>query len=165
MIFMERVNRLMVSPAYREHLETIEKKEADRVFCKHDFAHCLEVARLCWIFLLENGIDYSRDVVYSAALLHDIGRWMEYDGGGCHAGLGARLADPLLVHAGYSWEERKLITDAIAEHRKKKHEVFTSSLSYYLRKADKYSRLCYDCPAGEACYKKDDMPQGRLLLY
>ena len=162
---MERVHCLIASPVYRDYLKLIGEKEAARIFCKHDFAHSLDVARLCWIFLLENGAGYTRDLVYGAALLHDIGRWMEYNGEGCHASRGAQLAEPLLVRAGYDLAERKLITDAIAEHRKKEHEVFASSLSYYLRKADKNSRLCYDCSARGDCYKQDEMPQSRQLLY
>lgn len=162
---MERINLLLASPAYRQYLEMIKEKEKGRVFCQHGFGHGLEVARLCRIFLLENGLDYSRDVVYAAALLHDLGRCLEDNAKGCHAVRSARLADPLLVQAGYSLEERKLITNAIAEHRKKEHDVFASPLSYFLSKADKYSRLCHACPASAACYKKDEMPQHSRLLY
>ncbi len=162
---MERVNRLLASPAYREYLQRIEDKEAGRPFCPHHFHHCLDVARLCWIFLLEEGIQCARDVVYGAALLHDIGRWLEYQGGGCHAARGAELADPLLVQAGYNEEERRLIRDAIAAHRGKAVGASSSPLSDFLRKADKYSRLCFQCNAWEDCYKRDVMPQGRELLY
>ena len=162
---MERVNRLVAFPEYRDYLSKIEEKEAERPYCPHHFAHCLDVARLCWIFLLEEGIDYSREVVYGAALLHDIGRWQEYDGHECHARRGAELAGPLLVQAGYNPEERRLVLDAVAEHRRKAGQEFSSSLSYFLRKADKYSRLCFRCTAWNDCHKKDEMPQGRQLLY
>ncbi len=161
---MDRANRLLASPAFWEHLQRIEEKEAGRPFCPHHFAHCLDVARLCWIFFLEEGIDCPKDVVYGAALLHDIGRWLEYEVGECHAIRGAELADPLLVQAGYDEAERRLMIDAIAAHRKKDTDGF-SSLSYFLQKADKYSRLCFQCTAWEDCYKKDEMPQGRQLLY
>ncbi|HAP32150.1 MAG TPA: phosphohydrolase [Firmicutes bacterium] len=168
MIFMERINLLLRSSLYRDYLGKVEEKEKDRVFCKHGFNHSMEVARLCWIFLLENGLTYARDVVYAAALLHDLGRCEEDNAtvaAACHALRSARLAEPLLAEAGYSLPERKLITDAIAEHRKGEDEVFTSHLSYFLRRADKYSRLCGDCPAAAACYKKDEMPQRSRLLY
>jgi len=175
MIFMDRINLLLRSSLYRDYSGMVEEKEKDRVFCKHGFSHSLEVARLCWIFLLENGLAYVRDVVYAAALLHDLGRCQEDNNAtaataaiaaatACHAVRSARLAEPLLADAGYSLPERKLITDAIADHRKGEDEVFTSPLSHFLSKADKYSRLCGDCPAA-ACYKRDEMPQRNRLLY
>ncbi len=165
MAVMKRANLLLQAPAYRDYMEKISRAELERAFCRHDLHHCLEVARLCWLFLLEAGADYPREVVYGAALLHDIGRWMEYRGQGCHAGLGAKLAEPLLTGAGYTEPERELITAAISEHRREEDAVFSSSLSYYLRQADKYSRPCFTCAVGEDCYKKDQMPQCRELFY
>jgi uncharacterized protein len=180
MIVMERINLLLSSSLYRDYLAKVEEKEKDRVFCKHGFSHSLDVARLCWIFILENGLDYARDIVYAAALLHDLGRFLEDNAQAaqaapaaaanatstaCHAVHSARLAGPILAEAGYSPHERKLITDAIAGHRKKEDEVFVSELSRLLSKADKYSRLCGECPAAAACYKIGEMPQRNRLLY
>lgn len=186
MIVVERINLLLSSSLYRDYLAKVEEKEKDRVFCKHGFSHSLEVARLCWIFILENGLNYARDVVYAAALLHDLGRFLEDNAQAapaapaapatpaaaanatstaCHADHSARLAGPILAEAGYSPHERKLITDAIAGHRKKEDEVFASELSRFLSKADKYSRLCGECPAAAACYKIGEMPQRNRLLY
>jgi len=166
---MERVNRLLAAPAFGEHLARIEKMEAQRHFCRHHLAHSLDVARLCWIFLLEAGVEAGeavpRDVVYGAALLHDLGRGLEDDATGCHAARSAELAEPLLEAAGYTREERRLMADAIREHRRGEGEEFSSSLGYYLRRADKHSRLCFQCRARQACYKLEEMPQGRELLY
>ena len=164
---MERINLLLTSSLYRDYVGMVEEKEKDRVFCKHGFSHSLDVARLCWIFLLENGHAYARDVVYAAALLHDLGRCQEDNTAvtACHAVRGARLAGPLLAAAGYSLPERGLVTDAIAEHRNKEDEAFSSPLGQFLSRADKYSRLCGDCPAAAACYKKDEMPQRIRLSY
>ncbi len=164
---MERVNRLLSSPGYRAHLEALQKYEEDRLFCRHHLDHFLDVARLCWIYLLEErgAQAYSRDLVYAAALLHDIGRWMEYEGLGCHARGSAELAGPLLTEAGYSPEESRLITAAVLEHRQKEGAEFSSPLGYFLRKADKHSRLCFHCSARSSCYKAEEMPQGRQLLY
>lgn len=159
---------MLSSSLYQEYLGKLNEDEKDRFFCRHGFMHCLEVARLCWIFILENGLDYARDVVYAAALLHDLGRCETESveaGKACHAAHSARLAGPILAEAGYSPHERKLITDAIAGHRKKEDEVFASELSRFLSKADKYSRLCGECPAAAACYKIGEMPQRNRLLY
>jgi len=162
---MERVNRLLAAPAFGEHLARIEKMETQRPFCRHHLAHGLDVARLCWIFLLEAGEAVPRDVVYGAALLHDLGRGLEDDATGCHAARSAELAGPLLETAGYTGEERRLMADAIREHRREVGENFSSPLAYYLRRADKHSRLCFQCSARQACYKLEEMPQGRELLY
>lgn len=168
MIMMERINLLLTSSLYRDYLGMVEEKEKDRIFCRHGFSHSLDVARLCWIFLLEIGQPYERDVVYAAALLHDLGRCQEDSAAAdtaCHAVRSAQLAGPILAAAGYSLPEQKLITGAIAEHRNNEGAVFASSLSYCLSRADKYSRLCSGCPAAAACYKKEEMPQRSGLLY
>lgn len=162
---MERVTTLLHSQEYREHVQKIYDKERQRSFCKHDFHHFLDVARLSWIFLLQDGIEYLKDVVYAAALLHDIGRWKEYNGEGCHAQLSAELALPLLINAGYSPQERKIIVDAISEHRQQEEDFFSTPLSTALRKADKYSRLCFKCSSQVQCRKFDDMPQNKQLFF
>lgn len=49
------------------------KKKKDRIFCGHDMGHLLDVARLAWIFNLEANQEISKERIYAAALLHDIG--------------------------------------------------------------------------------------------
>ncbi len=166
MIEMERLHRIWVSPLYRDYLSKIEEREKDRLFCKHDFAHGLEVARLSWIFSLEEGVVYAKDLVYAAAFLHDIGRWMEYDDHTrCHAHASAELAESLLTEAGYSAYEKKLIKDAVREHRQGEEKLYSSPLSVFLRKADKYSRLCFQCSFCNLCYKSEKMPHSQRLIY
>jgi len=48
-------------------------------------------------------------MAYSAGLLHDIGRWKEYQGEGDHAGHSAALAESILERAGFKPSEQKLI--------------------------------------------------------
>lgn len=162
---MQRVKALLQSSAYQDHLRKINEWESQRAFCKHDFSHFLEVARLSWIFLLQEGEDYKRDVVYAAAFVHDIARWKEYKGEGCHALLSAELAEPLLTMCGFSSHEKGIILNAVKEHRQQEMEVFSSSLSRILRKADKHSRLCYKCNVREKCRKFNEMPQKHQLIY
>ena len=55
-------------------MSDLAKKEEERIFCIHDIEHCLDVARISYILALENDIKIDKDIVYGAALLHDIGR-------------------------------------------------------------------------------------------
>ncbi len=163
---MERLQTILKSPIYLDHISKIEEREQERLFCKHDLLHCLEVARLLWIFSLEESLDYAKDLVYAAAFLHDIGQWMEYDDGKrCHAYCSAQLSEPLLTEAGYSSREKELIKDAIREHRKGEMGPFFSTLGNFLRKADKYSRLCFKCDSRQLCYKSGEMPHSKQLFY
>jgi uncharacterized protein len=161
---VERIKLILESPAYHKYLLKIKEKEIERPFCRHNFQHFLDVARLAWIFVLEEE-NYSRDLVYAAALLHDIARWQEYEGKGCHALLSAKLAEPLLLEAGYLPWERKLILDAIKEHRREEDDAYSSTLSRLVSKADKYSRLCFQCRAKNECYKSSKMPHDQQLFY
>lgn len=81
---MERVNQIRNHPLYQEHMQKILKLEQDRIFCGHGPEHLLDVARLAWIMNLELGLGYDKTVVYAAALIHDIGRAMEYESGIFH---------------------------------------------------------------------------------
>ena len=47
---MERVNGILKDPLYRTCLSKIALFERDRIFCGHDMAHFLDVARLAYIF-------------------------------------------------------------------------------------------------------------------
>lgn len=163
---MERLHRIWISPLYQNYLSKIEEREKERLFCKHDFSHCLEVARLSWIFTLEQGVVYTKDLVYAAAFLHDIGRWMEYDDHTkCHGYASAELAESILTEAGYSVYEKKLIKDAVREHRQGEEELFSSPLSVFLWKADKYSRLCFQCDFYKLCYKSEKMPHSQQPFF
>ena len=45
---MDRVNRILHNPKYRECVEKNRKYEEERIFCRHDMSHFLDVARLSW---------------------------------------------------------------------------------------------------------------------
>ena len=164
---MIRVEAILANPVFEAYVDKNAEKEADRRFCCHGFQHLVDVARIAYILMLENGdIEKfaaandlnrrtAREIVYAAALLHDIGRWQEYETGQDHAGLSAELAVDILAEAGFSRIESDLITAAIAEHRRWKDEM--SLLGQYLYKADKLSRLCSRCEAADECYKFEDM--------
>ena len=76
---MERIQKIWEHPLYQQCLSRIRALEENRIFCRHTPEHFLDVARLAWIQVLEQGLDVSRPVVYGAALLHDIGRFRQYE--------------------------------------------------------------------------------------
>ena len=147
---MEQVNRICRHPLWRESMEQIRKLEQDRIFCRHDIAHCLDVARLAYLENLEKQLGLSQGLIYATALLHDIGRHLQYLEGIPHEQGSAALAQSILMDCGYSPAEREEIVSAILRHRL----PVTGSqndLAGLLCRADKASRLCMFCEAAEAC--------------
>lgn len=153
MIELPRVNNLIENPLYKNYLIKISKAEKKRKYCKHDFEHGLTVARIAYAFLLEHGETcLDKEVIYIAALLHDIGRWVEYETGEDHAQASVALAQPLLEEHGFDPGEIEVIVKAIAEHSKHSSENL-SVLGRSLALADNWARDCRGCKAKDSCYK------------
>lgn len=118
---MRRVHAIEESFAFRGHMRRIEDAEQTREFCKHGMTHLLDVARIAWIFNLERGLGFDREVVYAAALLHDIGRAEQYATGEDHDVAGVRIAtdilDGLPDALRFSADERAAILAAVFGHR------------------------------------------------
>lgn len=146
---MKRVNAIWNSPLYQEAAESISVMEKDRIFCGHGVQHCLDVARIAWIWNLERDAGFSREIVYAAALLHDMGRAAEYQQGIPHHEASAELASQLLPECGFSKEEQELILSAIRQHRSA--DGRQEGLAALLYQADKASRCCFACEARKAC--------------
>lgn len=147
---MVRVNRILQHPLYESCRNRIEALERERIFCRHDMAHFLDVARIAAILNLEEGLEVEREQIYAAALLHDIGRFLQYENGTPHEAASAQLAPGILADCGFGEAESREITAAIAGHRDwaKAAETDLGSLLY---RADKRSRSCFACAAREAC--------------
>lgn len=157
---MERVNRIWAHPVYQEHLYKTLESEKDRVFCRHTPEHFLDTARLCYIFSLESGLKIPKDVIYAAALLHDIGRHLQYEQGLPHEKASAQIAEGILSDCGYTEEEKNQILDAILSHRTcGKNEDFAGI--FY--RADKASRSCFLCPAERECNWKKEKKNMEIL--
>ena len=75
---MERVNNILNNKLYKIYLDKNMEAEEGRRFCHHDMGHFLDVARLAMIFNLQQGLFVPEELIYAAALLHDIGRWKQY---------------------------------------------------------------------------------------
>ncbi len=147
---MDRINKILFHNKYRTCINKIEAAEADRCFCCHDIRHFLDVARLAMIYNMQEELKIEKDYIYAAALLHDIGRFKEYESGIPHNEASAQLALPILKDAGFSKEEINIIVDAILMHRKDMPEQkYTLSDLIYI--ADKKSRNCFMCKADKEC--------------
>ena len=147
---MERIEKLIRHPLWREALDGIEAAEADRVFCRHGLSHLLDVARLAYIENLERGLGLSKETVYAAALLHDIGREEQYAQGVPHHEGSVRLAEPILGDCGFSAAETAEILRAIGGHRTAETAA-DGRLPGLLYRADKASRTCWRCAAADGC--------------
>ena len=145
---MERIQKIWEHPLYQQCLSRIRALEENRIFCRHTPEHFLDVARLAWIQVLEQGLDVSRPVVYGAALLHDIGRFRQDEEQIPHEQARAELAEQILPACGFSLRETRQILDMIGSHRRKEHSDPVNAAFY---RADKLSRCCFLCRAREEC--------------
>lgn len=148
---MARVHRIQCHPLFQALLQKLQDAEKDRRFCRHTMEHFLDAARLMYIYALEDGAALRKDVIYAAALLHDIGRYEQLTGGTPHDIAGARLAGAIMQDCGFTADEIHCVQNAILEHRTQEGAAGTEALSVYLYRADKQSRLCFACPAQAAC--------------
>ncbi len=160
---MERVNRIVRNQDFKEHIHKIEVLEAEREFCRHNPAHLLDVARIAVILNEQEGYGLDLELIYAAALLHDIGRWQQYENGTDHALASAYLAPAILADCGFLPEESRQIVSAIETHRQSgvKEEKTLNGLVY---RADKLSRPCYFCKQEKNCNWKDDKKNMELSV-
>ena len=137
---MDRVNQIWGHPVYQEHYKKIQELESERSFCRHTPEHFLDVARLMYIYALEE-------------LLHDIGRAQQYQHNIPHDIAGVEIAREILTDLHFAEQEKELILYSIGHHRKGDS---CSMLAALLYKADKQSRNCFLCSAASECYWSDD---------
>lgn len=149
--------QILKDERYLKCLSDIEELEKNRIFCKHNLSHFINVARIATIIWLEEGggNNLKRDIIYAAGLLHDIGRAEEYTKGTPHEEAGAIIAGEILQSSGYEDKEIEMITRAISSHRIKddnvKEDRDIDYLGQIISKADKLSRECFACSASDMC--------------
>lgn len=160
---MDRINQILYHPLFQQYMKANAAKETDRIFCKHNMEHAMDVARIAYILALEEAAGCRKDVIYGAALLHDIGRHIQYETGEKHALASARLALEILADCGYEEKEVALIAEAIKAHSSKE-DTYTHSLKDILARADKLSRACYSCKAREACNWSGQKKNHQIIL-
>lgn len=172
---MDRIDRIAKHRLYQEAMRAINSVEKDRIYCKHGFCHQMDVARIGYILYLEeptptegSGVKI-KELIYAAALLHDIGRAFEYRDGIAHEIAAAEQASFILPDCGFNEEEVRWITGAIAEHRKKTtgESVAGSSpaalLKTILMRADNLSRPCFSCEAEQSCKWSTERKNSRIM--
>ncbi|MGE5373124.1 MAG: HD domain-containing protein [Solirubrobacterales bacterium] len=171
---MKRAEAVLKDSEYLDYLERMDLAERHYPFCRHDLRHMLDVARVTYIMVLEQGameqfvkenglgdLSRGREVIYAAGLLHDIGKWCEYEEGGDHSVHGARLAGPILTRSGFSQAETDLIVRSIFEHRHLHQNM--SFLGQILYQADNLSRVCTHC-AQRPCVKQPEKESETYIL-
>ncbi len=158
---MERIDRILRCSAFRENLAANEAAEKDRVFCRHDMSHFLDVARIGVILSLEEGLAFDREMIYAAALLHDIGKHKQYSHGIPHERASAEIAPEILESCGFDEKETTVIINAILAHRDP-GAASGQGLEGVLYRADKASRPCFACPVQEECSWKDGKKNLRI---
>ena len=160
---MERVNRILNNALYQEYLEKNDQAEAQRRFCHHNMGHFLDVARIAALLNVTEGYGQEQENIYATALLHDIGRWMQYEDNTPHEKASVMLAPEILSECGFLKEESREILTAIGNHRNAGIRE-EKSLSGLLYRADKLSRPCYVCKMEKECNWKNDKKNLELLV-
>lgn len=157
---MDRVNEIIFNETYKEALSKLNKFEENRVFCKHNIEHFLDLARIAYIEVLEKGLNYNKEVIYAIALLHDIGRVLEYENKTPHNKGSVIMAKDILKEIGFSGEEKSIIMKCIESHR----EEGDLELAKIICKSDKLSRKCFSCEVEKECYWDKHKKNTKIII-
>jgi len=106
--------------------------------------------------------EYMKEIIYSTALLHDIGRCSKYEETMSHREAGPIIARPILERTGFTYGEIGNICEAIKLHGTVPKDE--GSLAGILYRADKLSRLCFRCPSKDEC-NWDEEKKNSTLQY
>lgn len=147
---MKRINMILNDSEYLDYFNKIQAAETDRIYCRHDMNHFLDVSRIAYIISLEEKLNIDKEIIYAMGLLHDIGRWMEYENGVDHAVASKALAAGILQKCNFTEPEIGEILIAIEAHRNPECTTISGRILY---QADKLSRNCLFCKAKLSCKK------------
>ena len=150
---MPRLNAVWNHPLYQKYYRENEEIERDREFCCHQITHLLDVARIAYIKSLEAEQGLDKELIYTAAILHDIGKALQYTQKIPHEIAGEKIAgeilDTLPENFTFSEEERAWILEAVRGHRRKYDGMSDVAKLFY--ESDKRSRNCFACPVEDQC--------------
>ena len=65
---MERIQKILNHPLYQEQFKLLQDAEKDREFCRHTMEHFVDVARLMYIYTLEEKTNVSKELIYACLL-------------------------------------------------------------------------------------------------
>ena len=152
---MNRADKILKNEKFRAYLNKTAQYEKDRIYCLHDIQHALDTARIAYIKSLEGNAELDKEIIYAAALIHDIGRCAQYEDGTPHDEASALLGRGILEECEFTADEINQILTAVSEHRT---DADRSPLGALLYEADNKSRMCMLCDARETCkWKREDM--------
>lgn len=150
---MPRVTAIWNHPQFQRELQRLNDLERDRMFCRHGLPHLLDVARIAWILCLEDDLGLDRELVYAAALLHDIGKAEQYLKGTPHEAAGEKIASEILATFDadifMTVSEARAVLRAVRGHRHLRQDA--EPLEELIYRADKRSRMCFACPVADRC--------------
>lgn len=158
---MDRIDKILYHDLFLYHLSENEAAEAQRCFCRHNMVHFLDVARIGMILNLAEEMGLEQELVYAAALLHDLGKHVQYEDGTPHEVASGEIAPAILEDCGFDKQETAVIVSAILSHRDAEVEK-ERSLNGILYRADKASRACFACEAQAECNWKEDKKNLRI---
>lgn len=148
-----RIAYIQKHPLYISSYQRLQDLEQKRIFCRHQMDHLLDVARIAYILNLERGLGISKEVIYAAAILHDIGKGRQYEHGVPHEIASADIAEQIFADMPkefrFTQHEQQQILTAIRGHRKLRKNA--EPLETLLYESDKASRACFACPAEPEC--------------
>ena len=145
---MQRIRPILQDREFLALLKEIEYLERDRIYCRHGLPHLLDTARIAAILAADRKADCPRDVIYAAALLHDIGRAAQYQQNVPHAQAGAEIAARILQRTEFTQDEQAEILTAIGGHQS---DAAENSLTQLIHEADHRCRMCFACAAQDTC--------------
>lgn len=146
---LEITNRIFRNEKYRKLVAELAELEKYRRFCRHDIEHFFDVARIMMILCTRRKVEISEDIVYSAALLHDLGRIQEITAGIPHEMAGQITAAGILADVDCPEDMAEKIISLIANHRRKDNPEDSPEQLFFT--ADKRSRKCFLCKACDEC--------------
>ena len=160
---MEKVYKITLNNIYKTKYDRLQILEKEREFCNHTMEHFIDVARIAYIINLEENLGIKKQIIYAAALLHDIGRADEYDYGIPHHTAGAQIAEEILNSMDiFDDNEIKDILEAIKEHRSNSSN--RTKLGDILYRSDKLSRCCFNCNVNDKCNWSEDKKNNYLKV-
>lgn len=151
---MDRIDKILNHEVFLCHLHANEAAEAQRCFCRHNMVHFLDVARIGMIINLEEKLGVEKEWIYAAALLHDLGKHIQYENGTPHEMASGEIAPIILQECGFDEKETCVIVEAILSHRDAT-VAEEKNLKGILYRGDKASRACFACKAESECNWKD----------
>lgn len=159
---MDRITLILQHPHFLFYCKKNKEFEKGRKYCKHNFNHFTDVARIAYIYNLEQNWGFSKELIYACALLHDIGKWKQYQDGTPHNESSAVLAEKILKDCSFSEQESAEILSAILTHRNDKALEQKNTLNWLIYMADKKSRPCFFCKKEPDCNWKQEQKNQTL---